>query len=81
MTPCRWCGESPCPHDFVCVTCGAKPGTHCKRPSGHKAWTPHVARYQLAGWDPQEPPEPTVHEEQLRLEGEARDEMNELPWP
>lgn len=69
---CRWCGESPCPHDFECPTCHAKPGTHCKRPSGHKAWSPHVARYVLAGWTTET--EPTPHEGQLRL-------MNEPPPP
>jgi hypothetical protein len=64
---CRWCERSPCPHDFECPTCLARIGTHCKRPSGHKAWTPHVKRYELAGWVLKQPLE-DVHEQQLSLE-------------
>jgi hypothetical protein len=30
------------------TTCGARAGTYCRRPSGHKAWSPHAGRVRDA---------------------------------
>lgn len=53
---CVWCGadvsgdEGPCPRSFECPTCKAKPGSPCRRPSGHNC-TMHAGRLALAGID------------------------------
>lgn len=53
---CEWCGgevsedEGPCPRSFACPSCGAKPGSPCRRPSGHNC-DMHVGRLALAGLD------------------------------
>lgn len=53
---CEWCGgivddgAPPCPRSFACPSCGAPPGSPCKRPSGH-ACQIHVGRLALAGLD------------------------------
>ncbi len=45
---CSWCNGvtrgDVCPKSLDCDTCGAKPGSNCKRPSGHKASALHNAR-------------------------------------
>jgi uncharacterized Fe-S cluster-containing radical SAM superfamily protein len=46
---CRWCGgmatlNTVCPASIGCSVCGAKPGSPCKRPSGHRAMTWHKPR-------------------------------------
>lgn len=53
MTICEWCGNdvtdgSTCARSLTCPDCGAKPGTPCKRPSGHTADTLHMARIHAA---------------------------------
>ncbi len=42
--------------DVTCPTCAAKIGTYCRRPSGHKAWSPHAARWDE--WERQYGPLP-----------------------
>lgn len=47
---CTACGQE-WPRDprleVACPTCGARIGSRCKRPSGHEAPEPHVAREEL----------------------------------
>jgi hypothetical protein len=52
MVRCEWCGGtvdawSVCPSSITFPECGARPGTPCVRPSGHRAEM-HAARVQSA---------------------------------
>lgn len=51
--PCLYCGAeadvtTTCPRAVECPDCGAKPGSPCVRPSGHRADELHKARVKLA---------------------------------
>jgi hypothetical protein len=53
VAACEWCdGDalpgSTCPRSLTCPTCGAEPGSPCKRPSGHRAAVLHAARVDHA---------------------------------
>lgn len=52
-TECIWCGgqalaETTCPASINCPRCKARPGSRCRRPSGHAAMTLHRERWELA---------------------------------
>lgn len=53
MASCSWCGSatvvdgSVCPRSIACPACHARPGTRCKRPSGHEA-AMHTDRWRRA---------------------------------
>lgn len=71
---CEWCGgldtEGTCPWSLACPDCHAKPGTRCKRPSGHEADRLHMARVRLAEAG-QAPVAPVRDNVQLTMEGAA----------
>jgi hypothetical protein len=53
LVECEWCGGladpySTCPRSLECPDCHARPGSPCKRPSGHKASRLHAARAAAA---------------------------------
>lgn len=80
---CEWCDgqvaedAGPCPYSFECPTCGAKPGSKCKRPSGHEAAEVHRARIDLehAAKDAERTPAPSLPPlaAQIDLDGNAHE--------
>lgn len=52
-TTCVWCGgvalaETTCPASIPCPRCKARPGSRCRRPSGHAAMSLHRERWETA---------------------------------